>query len=340
MNQTTTDLWNPARVIGKFLFSPTLAQRSLAMLVDLALVSLIQIWLGLVFGVYQPFSGGLDNAAVNGDGLFLYIGQATTIPFFWLAVTVIVYFTFFEALFGATPGKALLRLHVVMLDGGHPTLSALLMRNVLRLVDALPVLYVVGLIVAQSTLHEQRVGDIVANTTVVPRPKRAEDRPRIARLRLKLAVTGVLVVALIAGGILFQYFARPQMIIQSWANANNSYQSVPARASAPVCGPTPQWPDHVPAANVAGGQARHPILQYALGAPQWSVGTVTYPITVLMWNDTTDSGPLPVIPRQVSLSDLSAGPNVYTGHVVLTWAGPLSGGWVIQGGDMSCAKAG
>ena len=340
MNQTTTDLWNPAKVIGKFLFSPTLAQRSLAMLVDLAIVSLIQLWLGLVFGVYQPFGSGLDNAAVNGGGLFLYLGQATTIPYFWLAVTIIAYFTFFEALFGATPGKALLRLHVVMLDGGRPTLGALLMRNVLRLVDALPVLYIVGLLVAQSTLHEQRIGDVVANTTVIPRPKRIEDQPRISRLRLKLAATVGVLIVLLAGGALFQYFARPQMIIQSWANANNSYQSAPAIVSAPVCGPTPQWPDPVPAANVAGGQARHPILQYALGAPQWSDGKITYPITVQMWNDLTDSGALPVIPRQVSMSNLSAGPDVYTGHVILTWAGPLSGGWVIQGGDMSCAKAG
>jgi uncharacterized RDD family membrane protein YckC len=330
MNQTTTDLWNPARVIGKFLFSAILAQRSLAMLIDLS----------LVFGVYQPFGSGLDNALVNGGGVYLYVGQATTIPYFWLAVTVIAYFTFFEALFGTTPGKAILKLHVVMLDGGRPSFGAILMRNVFRLVDALPFLYIVGLLVAQNTLHEQRVGDIVAKTSVVPRAKRSGDDPAIPRLRLKLLVTGCALAVVIVGGMLFQYATRPPLIIQSWANANNSYHSAPANGTTRACGPTPQWPDPLPAANVSGGQARQPILQYALGAPQWSVGTVTYPVTVQMWNDTTDSGALPVIPRQVSMTDLSSGPDVYTGHIILTWAGPLGGGWRIQGGDMSCAKAG
>lgn len=346
MNETKTELWSPTKLFGRLLFSPTLSQRTLAMVIDLALVSLLQVAASGVFGIYQPLADAADKALINGDGLTLYVGQATTIAYFWLAAIVVAYFTGFEAVFGATPGKALLRLHVVMLDGGRPSFGAIVMRNLLRLVDALPLFYLVGGLVAQSTLHEQRVGDIVAGTIVVARTGSASDSPAEPRLRLKLLLTAIVLAALAGGCILFQYVGRPSLIIQSWANANNSTlvaTGVP-NASAPtqVCGPQPRWPDPTPVSNVAGSSNSsmpRPILQYALGAPQWGAGEVTYPIAMQVWDDATDSGQLPTIPNQVSMADLGAGPDVYTGHVRLSWVGPFNGGWQITGGDMSCSKA-
>lgn len=336
MRETATDLWNPSRVFGKILFSPTLNQRILATLIDLALISLLQMGAGLVFGIYQPLADATAKAVINGDGVFFSTGRATTIAFFWLAVIVVAYFTWFETLFGATPGKAMLRLHVVMLDGGRPSFGAVFLRNLLRLIDVLPFFYIVGGLVAQSTLHEQRVGDIVAGTIVVARTRPTSDGPA-RRLRL-LLLTAIVFAALLGGSVLFQYFGRPPLIIQSWVNANNSYQAatdtVPAAAQR--CGPTPQWPYP----DAPGGGASRPILQYALGAPQWGDGVVTYPIRVQVWNYTTDSGQLPASPNQISMADLGAGPDVYNGHVILRWVGPLNGGWQIASGDMSCAKAG
>jgi len=345
MNEAKTDLWSPTKVFGKFLFSPTLGQRSLAMLIDLALVSLLQVGASQVFGVYQPLADSSARELINGDGFYLYVGQATTIAFLWLAIIVIAYFTGFEAVFGATPGKALLRLQVVMLDGGRPSFGAILMRNVLRLVDVLPVFYIVGALVAQSTLHEQRVGDIVAGTIVVARPRSASDGLPAGRLRRKLLLTAIVLAALVGGCLAFQYLGRPPLIIQSWANANNSdlVATGDASASAQVCGPRPQWPDPPTASNVASGSDKYaprPILQYALGAPTWSAGKVTYPIYLQVWDDATDSGTLPTAPSQDSMADVGSGPDVYSGHVTLSWVGPLNGGWKITGGDMSCSKAG
>jgi uncharacterized RDD family membrane protein YckC len=347
MNEAKTDLWNPTKVFGKFLFSPTLGQRSLAMLIDLALVSLLQVGASQVFGVYQPLGDSSARALINGDGFYLYVGQATTIAFLWLAIIVIAYFTGFEAVFGATPGKALLRLQVVMLDGGRPSLGAILMRNVLRLVDVLPVFYIVGALVAESTLHEQRVGDIVAGTIVVARPRSVGGGPPAGRLRRKLLLTAIVLAALVGGCLAFQYLGRPPLIIQSWANANNSnlVATGAASASAQTCGPLPKWPDPVLASNVASGSDSNKygprsILQYALGAPTWGAGKVTYPIYLQVWDDETDSGTLPTIPNLVSVADVGSGPDVYTGHVTLSWVGPLKGGWQITGGDMSCSKAG
>ena len=342
MSETRTSVWNPAHILGKYLFSPTLGQRSLAALIDLALVSLLQLGAGQVFGVYQaaPYAG-MDNASVNGGGIYFYASQTPTIAFFWLAVIIIAYFTYFEAVFGATPGKAILRLQVVMLDGGRPTLGAILMRNVLRLVDALPIFYVVGGLVAQSTLHEQRVGDIVARTTVIPRtPLTALGEPA-GRPRLKLLATALLLAALIGASIAFQYFGRAPLIIQSWANANNSFHSptTAPTATAPLCAPLPEWPV-VTSTAADGASAPRPIIAWALGAPRWGNGEVTYPFREQLWNSATDSFQPPVSPRQVAIEDLGFGPDVYSGQVRLSWAGPLNGGWEIAGGQISCAKAG
>lgn len=339
MSETRTSVWNPAHVLGKFLFSPTLGQRSLAAMIDLALVSLLQLGAGQVFGVYQAPDAGLNNASVNGGGIYFYASQTPTIAFFWLAVIIIAYFTSFEAAFGATPGKAILRLRVVALDGGHPSFGAILMRNVLRLVDALPIFYLVGGLVAQSTLHEQRVGDIVARTTVIPcTPLTALGEPA-GRLRRKLLVTALLLAALIGVSVAFQYFGRAPLIIQSWANANNSYQgpTTAPTAAAPLCGPMPEWPYPSP---TSGANAPRPIIAWALGAAQWGNGEVTYPFREQLWNSATDGFQPPASPVQVAIEDLGSGPDVYSGQVRLRWVGPLNGGWEIAGGQISCAKVG
>jgi uncharacterized RDD family membrane protein YckC len=70
----------------------------------------------------------------------------------------------FELIFGWSIGKKIADLRVVMADGAKPTAKALLIRNLLRVVDlALPLAM---LLVLVSPLH-QRVGDMAAETIVV-----------------------------------------------------------------------------------------------------------------------------------------------------------------------------
>ena len=49
------------------------------------------------------------------------------------------------AMRGRTPGKRSAGIHVVTRDGSAPSAGALLVRNVFRLIDSLPVAYGVGL---------------------------------------------------------------------------------------------------------------------------------------------------------------------------------------------------
>jgi uncharacterized RDD family membrane protein YckC len=90
---------------------------------------------------------------------------------FYLAVAAYLIHTLvFELIFGWSIGKKMADLRVVMADGAKPTPKALLIRNLLRIVDL--VLPLAMLLVLISPLH-QRVGDMAAETIVV-----TSQRPR------------------------------------------------------------------------------------------------------------------------------------------------------------------
>ena len=84
-------------------------------------------------------------------------------------VVIVVYYVAFEAFAGATLGKWALGLRVVSLDGTKPGLRRSLIRNVLRLVDTLPALNILGVILILTSPQNARFGDRVAETRVVHR---------------------------------------------------------------------------------------------------------------------------------------------------------------------------
>ena len=95
-----------------------------------------------------------------------------------LALTVFsllfVYPTAFElGAAGQTPGKRWNNLRVVHDDGSPLTFRSSALRNVLRLVDLLPGLYLVGAIAIFATRTNQRLGDLAAGTLVVREPRTA-----------------------------------------------------------------------------------------------------------------------------------------------------------------------
>lgn len=68
---------------------------------------------------------------------------------------------------GQTLGKRLLRLRVVDAQGLRLQFSQIVIRNLLRPVDMLPAVYLVGGIACMSSKRAQRIGDYAANTVVV-----------------------------------------------------------------------------------------------------------------------------------------------------------------------------
>lgn len=100
-------------------------------------------------------------------------------PFFGVLVLVAFaiawsYFVLLEWLWqGQTVGKRMYGLRVIRDDGGPAGFIAVLIRNLLRIVDFLPAFYGLGLLMVIVTPRSQRLGDMAAGTYVVraPRPQ-------------------------------------------------------------------------------------------------------------------------------------------------------------------------
>jgi hypothetical protein len=68
---------------------------------------------------------------------------------------------------GRTPGKRATGLRVLRADGGPEDVVSSLIRNVLRVIDGLPLSYVPGIVSILATKKNQRLGDLAAGTIVV-----------------------------------------------------------------------------------------------------------------------------------------------------------------------------
>ena len=135
--------------------------RGFAAIVDFVIATLV--FLGSLWG----FSTLYD--IVGGRLLGVY-GVLMLLTFFiaWS------YFILLEWLWqGQTIGKRIYGLRVIRDDGAPAGFLAVLIRNVLRLVDFLPAFYGLGLLTIIVTSRSQRLGDIAAGTYVVraPRPQ-------------------------------------------------------------------------------------------------------------------------------------------------------------------------
>lgn len=86
------------------------------------------------------------------------------------------YFILLEWLWnGQTIGKRLFKLRVINEDGSPAGFTAVLIRNLLRLVDFLPGFYGLGVLVIVLSPKSQRLGDLAAGTYVVRAPRPAVD---------------------------------------------------------------------------------------------------------------------------------------------------------------------
>lgn len=97
---------------------------------------------------------------------------------FLLALFLMEWFypVFFELRSGATPGKKAMGLVVVHDDGTPIGPSASLIRNLLRAVDFLPLLYGTGLVSMLLDRDFRRLGDLAAGTLVVYADRPAGER--------------------------------------------------------------------------------------------------------------------------------------------------------------------
>jgi uncharacterized RDD family membrane protein YckC len=162
--------------------------RMLALAVDLAVVGMLGSVLEKVLAPLYFFGEDLVGAL----GVLLYFAIS------------LVYAMLCEWLWrGQTVGKRLMRLRVVDARGLRLEPSQVIVRNLMRAVDVLPLLYLVGGIACVFSTRRQRLGDVAAGTVVIRTEKLtrpdlnqilgakynslAEQRHLAARLRQKVS---------------------------------------------------------------------------------------------------------------------------------------------------------
>jgi uncharacterized RDD family membrane protein YckC len=159
MKTNTLQIRTPEGVV----FSQQLAgpvPRFLAWLIDAAILLVFSIVLGIVLSLMSLIAGGFVQAFAVISFFLLSVGYSIVLEWFWR---------------GQTAGKRALRLRVVDAQGLRLNFSQIVIRNLLRVVDAMPALfYLVGGMACVLSRRSQRLGDLAANTIVVHIPKARE----------------------------------------------------------------------------------------------------------------------------------------------------------------------
>jgi uncharacterized RDD family membrane protein YckC len=133
--------------------------RFLAWAVDLGTIIAIISILNVVVAIVGTLSRDLAMAANIITFFVVSIGYGILAEWCWR---------------GQTLGKKLLRLRVVDEQGLRLQFSQIVIRNLLRFIDSLPALYLVGGLVCLFNNRAQRLGDFAANTIVVWSPHVSE----------------------------------------------------------------------------------------------------------------------------------------------------------------------
>ena len=143
--QTPEGISFPLRLAGP-------VTRFLAWVLDAVVVTALSVAVGTFAGLLRLLSWDLASAASILSYFAISIGYPVVTEWYWR---------------GQTLGKRLLRLRVMDSQGLHLQFSQVVVRNLLRFVDMLPAMYVVGGTFCLLSKHAQRLGDLAANTVVV-----------------------------------------------------------------------------------------------------------------------------------------------------------------------------
>ena len=120
----------------------------------------------MILALYAVFPSTNRSDAIIAEGL-------SSLSF---VLVFVGYFIICEMLWsGRSVGKRAAGIRVVSTTGAAEGFWSILLRNVARLIDFLPIFYIVGSISILATENNQRIGDMLANTIVI-RERLAADR--------------------------------------------------------------------------------------------------------------------------------------------------------------------
>jgi len=175
---------NPVPLIGSFGVA-RMGDRLIATILD-------SIFLGVVFAVIGMYTaarmGGVTESGFSLNGAPAVLAMGATL------LVGLLYYILGEAIAGSTLGKSIAGIQVREKTGARCGMKRSLIRNLLRIVDALGV-YLVGFLIAIFSKTRQRLGDHAAGTVVVER-----NTPKAVRI-----VFVIVWFAMIGGGLTGAY---------------------------------------------------------------------------------------------------------------------------------------
>ena len=173
---------DPTRVVGR---------RCIAYFVDLLLIVVILVALFVIPGEVRTTHGGCPQPVPSSHTCYQFrttaylVANSAIYAFIGTAVVLVVLlFVLPQALVGASPGKALMRIRVVGRNGEPPGVARSLVRTVAWIVDGITLLVPIALWAVLFTPGHRRCGDFVAGTFVVERTARGH-RVRIPEHRTR-----------------------------------------------------------------------------------------------------------------------------------------------------------
>ena len=138
-----------------------LGTRALAYLVDAFVLFLF--WVTVLFIVSLVRTEGIST-----NDLYALQSVFQALLIFGIFAVQWGYWVLFETLWsGRTPGKRLIKIRVVKLDGSPVGFADCSLRNLGRVADFLPILYAVGMTTMMANPRSRRLGDLLAGTVVV-----------------------------------------------------------------------------------------------------------------------------------------------------------------------------
>lgn len=137
------------------------------------LLMILLVVIGASFLGIERYLGEFDPD--SNDSVMIFIGIISLV---W-GLGSFIYFGTFELLMkGQTPGKRMSKIRVVKADGFSLDAPGIFVRNVFRIVDQIPLLWIVPLLSAKA----QRAGDMVAGTVVI-----SDEQQELSVVRTELA---------------------------------------------------------------------------------------------------------------------------------------------------------
>ncbi len=133
--------------------------RFLAWILDVACIATASGVVEKILGALGVINKGVANATYIVAYFVISIGYGIAFEWYWR---------------GQTLGKRALRLRVMDEQALKLDFSQVVVRNLLRFIDAFPALYLVGGIASFASRRYQRLGDLAASTIVVRNPGTAQ----------------------------------------------------------------------------------------------------------------------------------------------------------------------